>query len=110
AGAFLAFLAGVITVYIVVVAIGHALLQGASDPGGRWAIRVMFQIGPLCALAAGIVAAIIVRGRLARPDGGIAATEAPAAQSQSVKVRIAIIVLAAALLAYLLARVLFGLP
>src|SRR5262249_10902902 len=58
AGAFLAFLAGVIVAYIVVVAIGHALLQGASDPGGRLAIRVMFQIGPLCALAAGIVAAI----------------------------------------------------
>jgi hypothetical protein len=110
AGALLAFLAGVMIVYIVVVATGHALLQGSSDPGGRWAIRVMFQIGPLCALAAGIVAAIVVRRRLAHAESAMAATAAPATQSQSTNVRIAIIVLAAVVLAYLLARVLFGLP
>jgi hypothetical protein len=59
-GAILAFVIASIVTYIVVVAAGHTLMQGVSDPGGNRAIQLMFQIGPLCAIVGGIVASSVL--------------------------------------------------
>jgi hypothetical protein len=97
-------------VYVIVVAGGHSLLQGVSDPGGDRAIRLMFQIGPLCALVGAIVTAIVTSRRRSRGERTVTAVDAPAAKPQPPKLLMAIIALVAVLLLYLLARVLFGLP
>jgi hypothetical protein len=96
--------------YIVVVAGGHALLQGVSDPGGTRAIRLMFQIGPICASVGAIVTAILITRLRPRGQRADAAGDGAAAKPQLSKLLMTIIVLVAAVLVYLLARVLFGLP
>jgi hypothetical protein len=95
--------------YIVVVAGGHALLQGVSDPGGNRAIRLMFQIGPICASVGAIVTAILASRLLPRGERTDTAGDGPTAKPQLSKLLMAIIALVAAVLVYLLARVLFGL-
>jgi hypothetical protein len=109
-GAILAFIIASIVTYIVVVAGGHSLMQGVSDPGGNRAIQFMFQIGPLCAIVGGIVAAIVTGRRLARGGRPATAGEPPATKPQPPALRGAIMVLVAIGLAYALARILFGLP
>jgi len=97
-------------IYIVVVAGGHAMLQEVSDPGGSRAIRLMFQIGPLCALVGAIVTAIVTSRQRSRGEHTATAGDTPAAKPRPPKLLMAIIVLVAVVLLYLLARVLFGLP
>ena len=109
-GAILAFVIASIVTYIVVVAAGHTLMQGVSDPGGNRAIQIMFQIGPFCAIVGGIVAAVITGRRLAGGDLPATSGEPLATKSQPPALRGAIVVLVAIGLAYALARILFGLP
>jgi hypothetical protein len=106
----LAFIVGLIVTYILVVAIGQALLQGVSDPGGTRMLSLGFQIGPLCAIVGGIILAIVAHRRRATADQAVAPDGVAAAKPQSPALKAAIIVVAVLVLAYLLARVLFGLP
>jgi hypothetical protein len=107
AGAVLAFIVGLIVTYIVVAAIGHGLLQGVSDPGGGRAMQIMFLIAPLCALAGGAIAAVVAARSLAHRAQADAAGE-PSSKPGSMLTKLALAALAAVILVYLLARVLYG--
>ena len=107
AGAILAFIIGVIATYILVIAGGQWLMQGVSDPGGGRTMQIMFMIGPLCALAGGVVAAIVAARALVRRQHAEAAGE-PAAKPRSLLKTLLIVALIAVALIYLAARALFG--
>jgi hypothetical protein len=70
----------------------------------------MFQTGPICASVGAIVTAILINRLRPRGERTDATGDGPAAKPQLSKLLMTIIVLVAAVLVYLLARVLFALP
>jgi len=89
--AILAFIAGLVLTYVVVVgaALGYMSINEVLDRDGGMSMAIVFMLGPFCALVGALTATIVTVLRMNRRARGVALGDMPPPKPRPLPVRLA---------------------